>query len=141
MTIRSMLETDAATLAELSTQLGYPAVEAQLTARIKAMNSGPDMVLVAASEDGKAIGWIHLRRFTSLHSDPVAEICALVVDSEHRSRGVGTQLVAAAVDWARAGGFDSIRVRSNAIRKDAHRFYQRLGFQIKKTSLTFDMKL
>jgi GNAT superfamily N-acetyltransferase len=142
MTIRSLRENDAARIADLSTQLGYPSSDAQVDRRMKLLADGvSDTFLIAAAADGEAIGWIHLRRFNSLHDDPMAEICAMVVDAEHRSRGVGAQLIAAAEEWARAHGFASMRVRSNVIRKDAHRFYQRCGFQLAKTSLTFKKEL
>jgi GNAT superfamily N-acetyltransferase len=142
MTIRRIRETDAAVIAGLNAQLGYPASEAQVAERTKAMaGSANDTVLVAASDDGKAIGWIHLRASASLHNDPTAEIYGMVVDAKYRSRGVGSQLIAAAEEWARAMGFGSMRVRSNASRKDAHRFYERAGFQLTKTSLTFQKSL
>jgi GNAT superfamily N-acetyltransferase len=142
MTIRPVRENDAARIADLNAQLGYPASEDQVAARIKLLAaSANDTILVATDEGEQAIGWIHLRGFNSLHGDPTAEICGMVVDAEHRSRGVGTQLMAAAEEWARVRDFGLIRVRSNAVRKDAHRFYQRLGFPVTKTSLTFQKRV
>ena len=142
MTIRSIRESDAARIADLNGQLGYPSSEAQVAKRIRLVAaSGNDTVLVAAAGDDHAIGWLHLRGFNPLHGEPMAEICGMVVDSAHRSRGVGTQLMTAAEEWARARGFGLMRVRSNAARKDAHRFYERAGFQVTKTSLTLQRKL
>lgn len=142
MTIRSVRETDAARIADLNAQLGYPPTEAQVAKRIRSVaGSANDTVFVATDGDDQAIGWIHVRGFNALHGDPLAEICGMVVDAEHRSHGVGTQLMAAAEQWARARGFGSMRVRSNAFRKDAHRFYERVGFQVTKTSLTFQKEM
>jgi GNAT superfamily N-acetyltransferase len=142
MTIRPLRETDAARIADLNAQLGYPSTEVQVAARTKLLESSAnDIVLVATDGNEQAIGWIHLRGFASLVDEPMAEICGMVVDAEHRSRGVGAQLIAAAFEWARTRGFASIRLRSNAIRKDAHRFYEREGFQMTKTSLTFQKKV
>jgi GNAT superfamily N-acetyltransferase len=142
MTIRVLSEGDARAIAELNAQLGYPSTEAQVEKRIPMVAaSGNDRVLVAAADDGRAIGWIHLRGFVSLHGDPMAEICGMVVDAKQRNRGIGTHLIAAAEEWARSQGYGSMRVRSNAFRKDAHRFYQRAGFEVTKTSLTFQKKV
>ncbi len=138
MAIRSLRESDAARIADLNAQLGYPSSEAQVAKRINLVAASVnDTILIATAGDEQAIGWIHLRGFNSLHGDPMAEICGMVVDTEHRGRGVGTQLIAAAEEWARARSFGSMRVRSNEFRQDAHRFYQRVGFQVTKTSLTF----
>ncbi|MGA7414603.1 MAG: GNAT family N-acetyltransferase [Bryobacteraceae bacterium] len=142
MTIRSVRENDAARIADLNTQLGYPSLEAQVATRINMLAaSAHDTILVAAAGDDQAVGWVHVRGFNSLHGDPIAEICGMVVDAGHRSHGVGTQLIAAAEEWARSRDFGSMRVRSNAIRKDAHRFYERVGFQLTKTSLTFQKRV
>ena len=132
-----MRENDAARIADLNAQLGYPSSEGQVAERMKRVAaSANDTILVATEGDELVIGWIHLRGFNSLHGEPMAEICGMVVDAKHRSRGVGTQLMATAEEWAKARGFGAMRVRSNAIRKDAHRFYERAGFQVTKTSLT-----
>jgi len=142
MTIRLLQERDAGAIADLNTQLGYPSSEGQVLARIQSLAaSGNDTVLVAAAGDGRAIGWIHLRGFNSLHGEPMAEICGMVVNEAQRGTGIGTQLIAAAQQWAKARGFGSMRVRSNALRKDAHRFYERVGFQLSKTSLTFQKRV
>lgn len=137
-----MRESDAARIADLNVQLGYPSSEAQVATRISMLTaSANDTILIATDGDEQAIGWIHLRGFSSLVDEPMAEICGMVVDAGHRSRGIGAQLISAAEEWARDRGFGSMRVRSNAVRKDAHRFYQRAGFQVTKTSLTFQKKL
>lgn len=55
--------------------------------------------------------------------------------------GVGATLLAAAEAWAAARGHDTLRVRSNVIRVDAHRFYERLGYERVKQSLVFQKHL
>ncbi len=39
--------------------------------------------------------------------------------------------------WAREKGLRSIFLRSNIIRKDAHTFYQALGYSVVKTQYAF----
>lgn len=50
------------------------------------------------------------------------------VDPEQRGTGVGTALMHWAMDYCRQAGCGMIQLTSNKQRKDAHRFYSRLGF-------------
>ncbi|MCU1365893.1 MAG: family N-acetyltransferase [Ilumatobacteraceae bacterium] len=57
-----------------------------------------------------------------------AEIESMHVDPTLRGRGVGSVLLAAAVDRARTLGCHRVQLTSNKARTDAHRFYVRHGF-------------
>jgi GNAT superfamily N-acetyltransferase len=50
------------------------------------------------------------------------------VKAARRSGGVGGQMMAFAEDYARTHGAAAMELTSNKTRKDAHRFYERLGF-------------
>lgn len=49
----------------------------------------------------------------------------LAVDPARRSQGIGSQLLAAARDWARERGATHLELDSGEARTDAHRFYER----------------
>ena len=49
----------------------------------------------------------------------------LAVDPEHRSRGIGKQLLDEAKRWAQARGASRLALDSGEARTDAHRFYER----------------
>jgi GNAT superfamily N-acetyltransferase len=51
----------------------------------------------------------------------------LAVSPEHRSQGVGKELLDAAKDWARERGATHLELDSADTREDAHRFYEREG--------------
>lgn len=140
MLIRSATPADAAALAALSGQLGYPSTPSQIAARLAALAEAGDAVRVA-EVDGQAAGWIHAGGRRLLESEPYAEIAGLVVDEAHRGQGIGHRLVEAALDWARERGFAEIRVRSNTVRTEAHRFYEGLGFRRIKTQVNFTRTL
>ena len=57
-----------------------------------------------------------------------------VVDAAARCKGVGRALVEEARVWARRSGFQSVVVRSNVVRPEAHPFYEQLGFRRTKTT-------
>jgi GNAT superfamily N-acetyltransferase len=60
---------------------------------------------------------------------PVAQIEAVSVEPELRNRGVGGRMMRWAIERARERGCSRVQLTSNKRRADAHRFYQRLGFQ------------
>jgi GNAT superfamily N-acetyltransferase len=137
--IREAIASDAAALAALSTQLGYSTQPEEAAERLSAL--GPDGTILVAEEDGDILGWIHVCGVQFFQSPPFAEIGGLVVDEAARGRGVGRLLLEAAVRWAAERGYRKLRVRSNVVREDAHRFYEREGFQRVKTQAVFDRKL
>ena len=133
---------DAAALAELAGQLGYPATGPALAARLADLLARPDehRIWVARSDD-RSIGWLHAFVARYLVDDPYAEIGGLVVAEGERGHGVGALLLAAVDDWARSKGFDRVGVHSNVLRADAHRFYERAGFVLEKRQGVFTRKL
>jgi GNAT superfamily N-acetyltransferase len=140
--IRPMMEADASVIAELTTQLGYPTNPAETTERISVLLSRPDdHAALVAEDDGRAVAWVHVAIYTSLESGRVATIGGLVVDEGHRSGGIGAQLLAAAEEWARESGAAKMVVRSRVTREQAHRFYEREGYAILKTSHVFEKRL
>ena len=133
---------DAGAIAALTTQLGYP-VDAQTQARRLApvLASDRDEVLVAVDAADRPIGWIHVQGRLFLEGDDQAQIAGLVVGEGHRSAGIGAALLAAAEAWAAARDLRSMRVMSRVQRTGAHRFYERHGYAVAKTSLVFDRRL
>lgn len=54
---------------------------------------------------------------------------AVRVAAAHRGKGLGAVLMESCVDLARARGCGLIQLTTDKRRVDAHRFYQRLGFE------------
>jgi GNAT superfamily N-acetyltransferase len=133
---------DAEQIARLATQLGYPSSVEQVRARMERITSeNLGRVIVAVDERGSVIGWTHVFVAHRMESEPFAEIGGLVVDEGHRNRGVGRILLEEAERWTMASGVSILRVRSNMIRRDAHRFYERAGYSCQKTQGVFDKHL
>lgn len=142
MCIRPPVPADFAAMAELAGQLGYPCTPRQLRARFAALQDPAQYaVFVAEAPDGQVSGWIGLYIFRSLETPPCAEISGLIVDSRRRSRGIGRLLLDAAAKWARRRGCAELAVHSNVIRRRAHRFYERYGFQLVKTQKYLSKRL
>ena len=89
-----------------------------------------DGELLVGELDGRVIATLHLTLIQQLSSRAakVAQIEAVRVAGTLRGRGLGEALVRDAIARARAAGCARVQLTSNSERRDAHRFYQRLGF-------------
>lgn len=90
---------------------------------------------VAYLPDESIIAWIHAYVSESLLTGRRAEIDGLIVNEPHRHCGAGRLLMQSAEEWAKEQGCDSVYVRSNIVRQDAHIFYQKIGYTSIKTQL------
>jgi GNAT superfamily N-acetyltransferase len=136
--IRRANGTDAAQLAVLTGQLGYPATTAQIRERLRRIQPvSQNAVFVADAASHGVIGWLHVSKEPLLESEMRAEVNGLVVADGQRSLGAGARLLAAAEDWARKHGCKEMSVRSNVIRERAHKFYERNGYEHFKTQKSF----
>lgn len=136
--IRTAKIEDAAPIAVLSGQLGYPCSAASARRRLRDLLGKPDHAIwVAENAGGSVAGWIHVFIHELLESDRQAEIGGLVIDENSRGQGAGKALVERAERWAKARCLASVYVRSNIIRKEAHVFYRKQGYKIIKTQHAF----
>lgn len=136
--IRLAVLEDAAALAGLSTQLGYPSSEDEALRRLKQVAGHPEnVVFVATLRDGRVVGWLHAYLCHLVESDMCVEIGGLVVDQQHRRSGAGRLLMQQAEQWARSKSCKAVSLRSNIIREGAHAFYRSLGYEIVKTQHAF----
>ena len=138
--IRDAKISDAAALAALARELGYPTTSAEMEGRLESLRSDPRHRIFVAERDG-LLGWIHVSMINTLESESFAEIRGLVVSESYRGSGIGTQLVAAAEKWANEKRCNRIRVRTNVVRVEARAFYKKLGYVSRKTQDVFDKSL
>lgn len=132
--LRSARIDDAAAIAGMAAELGYPVDAGVMVARLANLLAQPQhRVIVAQDEQGALLGWIAVERRLALEFGERIEITGLVVGGDARRGGIGRALVNDAEQWARAQGFEAIGVRSNAARAESHPFYERLGYAHLKT--------
>ena len=142
MRIRVATLEDAAAIASLSSQLGYPAVTAEV-ARLYApiLQHGDHAVFLAEDQDGTVSGWVHVFLSRRLFVPTFAELGGIVVDEARRGSGIGRALLARAEKWAVETECSMLRIRSNVRRAGAHQFYERMGYTASKSQHVFDKKL
>lgn len=133
---RKAIKEDIRALRELLKELGYDVGDRTLSHRINAIRDQGGEVIVA-SMNGRAVGCVNTIIDIRLAEGLTGELASLVVSAEHRGVGIGKGLVSQAESWFKAKGCHTIRVRANAVRKEAHRFYLKLGFKEIKTQKIF----
>ena len=137
MRIRRARKNDSARIAELSTQLGYPATGEEIVQRMERMRPRALHAVFVAESEKLVTGWLHVSVTPLLEVPLRAEVNGLVVDEEQRSTGAGGKLLEAAERWAAEKGCEGMSVRSNVVRERAHEFYLRNGYEHYKTQKAF----
>jgi GNAT superfamily N-acetyltransferase len=127
--IRHARADDAAAIASLLTQLGYPTHAAEVPLRLARFTAGGVGTLLVAESDGEVAAIAALEITHPVHHpDPVAHVSAFVVGTAFRRRGLGRRLLAEVERAARAAGCRRIVVTSAEHRDDAHGFYLGAGW-------------
>jgi RimJ/RimL family protein N-acetyltransferase len=85
-------------------------------------------VFVAEAEDGTIVGRLSLARDQHPASAHVADL-GLLVAREHRRRGVGRELLARAVAWAREQGVLKLELHVFPYNEAAIALYEQFGFE------------
>lgn len=87
--------------------------------------------LVVAVRDGRTVGTLQLTVIPGLSRQGATRsiIEAVRIHADERGGGLGTRLIEWAVEESRREGCVLVQLTSDATRTDAHRFYERLGFE------------
>ncbi|MVA58440.1 GNAT family N-acetyltransferase [Agrobacterium vitis] len=98
-------------------------------------------ILYVAERDGAVVGTFQTMVTTTLtgrgSSSMIVE--AVQTRADCRGQGIGAQMIEFCLERARSEGLRQVQLTSNAVRLDAHRFYERLGFS--KSHFGFKFKL
>jgi GNAT superfamily N-acetyltransferase len=104
-----------------------------------AITADPDCELMVAEFDGFVVGTFQFSVLKNFHhsGQPIAQVESVHVAEAMRGKKIGEAMMRWAIDEARCRGCFRIQLTSNAARTDAHRFYDRLGFE--KSHVGFKM--
>lgn len=69
----------------------------------------------------------------------ISYIYALVVDEKYRGSGIGTMLMNKVIEESKASGYKRVELDSGFPRVNAHKFYEKLGFE--KRAYLFSMHM
>lgn len=98
---------------------------------LERLHDDPNQHLVVAERDGRVVGTLQLTITPGLSRTGATRslIEAVRIHADERGGGLGTELIEWAIDTSRRHGCQLVQLTSDATRTDAHRFYERLGFQ------------
>ena len=137
--IRDAHAGDLPVMRTLLAELGYVVDAQTLASRFAAFSARGERALVA-EQAGHVIGLATLHMTPVLHrAGGVGRVTALVVTGSMRGTGAGAALMREAERIMTDAGCVLMEVTSNRKRIDAHRFYERLGYEA--TSFRFGKPL
>jgi GNAT superfamily N-acetyltransferase len=127
--IRSATAPDAAEIAPLLGQLGYPSTAEDTFRRLVTLTKSESAATLVATESNRVVGVATVQYIPVLHAnEPVAQLMLLVVAETHRRRGIGRLLTERVEQWAVDRGCARMLVVTALERADAHAFYESLGY-------------
>jgi GNAT superfamily N-acetyltransferase len=102
----------------------------------------PNHQLIVAESDGRVMGTLHLMFLPSIsfQGGLRAQVESVRVDKECRNLGIGSRMMEWTIKTARQRGAHVIQLTSHLSRKDAHRFYEKLGFKGSHLGMKLDLK-
>ncbi|MBP1999614.1 putative N-acetyltransferase YhbS [Paenibacillus shirakamiensis] len=129
--IRKCSGNDAKAITVLMRQLRYPTTVSVMKERLTSLENHPHYRSFVAELDGKVVGTISLRQFqTNDMERPVTRITSLIVDEDHRGKGIGKLLMAEVEAWGKRKGSEELFLSTgDDHRLEAKPFYEHLGFQ------------
>ncbi len=141
--IESDLPAIIALLEELSSSLerSHDLDQRQLMSNGLALMHDPRAHILLAKDGANAIGLIHFStRKTALHPTPSALIDELIVNQSYRGKGIGSELLKAAIEKCRQMGCCELEVSMESSNQKAIEFYQKHGFTEEAILLEMDLE-
>ena len=98
--------------------------------------------LIVAERDGEVIGTLHLMFLPSIsfQGGLRAQVESVRVDKQFQSQGIGSALMQWSMQRARQRGAYVVQLTTHQTRLDAHRFYERLGFNGSHLGMKLSLK-
>lgn len=98
---------------------------------LAAIDADPNERFVIAELDGEPVGTLQLSFLPGFmrHGMWRALVEQVHISAAYRNRGFGTRMMSWAIEESRMRGCGMVQLTSNRKRRDAHRFYERLGFR------------
>ena len=87
--------------------------------------------LIVAELDGEVVGTLHLIYIPSIsfQGGLRAQIESLRVDKKWRGQGIGNVMMKWGIERTKGRGAHLVQLTTHRSREEAHRFYERLGFE------------
>ena len=139
--IRSVQVKDAGQIRDLCHQaLGYDSTLEKVSAQIEKFNlpdSGHFCFVYEEDQTGNILGYVEAEAYESVYSNPGLNVLGLAVFPFVQGQGIGRQLMEQVEELAKSRHSAFIRLNSASHRKEAHIFYEHIGYKGNKTQKRF----
>ena len=111
-------------------------------AAFEQINKDPNHELIVAERNGEVIGTLHLMFLPSIsfQGGLRAQVESVRIDRQFQNQGIGGEMMKWAMERARQRGAHVVQLTSHKSRLDAHRFYERLGFEGSHLGMKLSLK-
>ncbi|MFF0890170.1 GNAT family N-acetyltransferase [Streptomyces sp. NPDC003456] len=108
---------------------------------LERLRSDPNQHVVVAVRENRIVGTLQLTIIPGLSRRGATRsiIEGVRIHADERGSGLGTQLIEWAIDTSREQGCQLVQLTSDKTRLDAHRFYERLGFEASHTGFKLQL--
>ena len=102
----------------------------------------PNHELIVAEQNGELVGTLHLMFLPSIsfQGGLRAQVESVRVDRRFQSRGIGSAMMGWTIERAKQRRAHVIQLTTHQTRRDAHRFYERLGFKGSHLGMKLSLK-
>lgn len=138
--IRQLSVKDATQLQVINEKsLGYAITLEECQKHLEAVLKNDDHILIGYTDEmtDLVIGYCHMQLYQTTYAPTVYNILGLAVLPGYQRRGIGGQLMRAIEEIAKKNNINYIRLNSGNSRKEAHAFYQHLGYKSDKIQKRF----
>ena len=106
------------------------------------LSDDPNHELIVAELNGEVVGTLHLMFIPSIsyQGGVRAQVESVRVDTRYRSQGIGQEMMNWTINRARLRDAHIVQLTTHLTRKDAHRFYERLGFKGSHLGMKLSLK-
>lgn len=144
--IREATESDLGTIDKLAKEL-IQSVENRegitddvVSKNCRTLLDTPNSYILLAEINGKGVGFISITiRKTIIHSGLSGLVDEFIVSKDHRGKGLGKELIDAAVGKCRKLGCCEVEVGTEFANNNAREFYKRYGFKERGVLLQKDL--
>lgn len=139
--IRNIKKEDATAIQKIcDTSLGYKVSVDLVSRQIEKLSKDITHHFIYVYEDEEShavVGFVHAEVYESLYSDAGLNILGLAVLPSSQGQGIGKKLMNHLEATAKNDSFSFVRLNSNVIRVEAHKFYENIGYTCDKTQKRF----
>ena len=106
------------------------------------INQDPNHELIVAERKREVIGTLHLMFLPSISFQGRlrAQVESVRIDKRFQSQGIGSEMMKWVMERATQRGAHAVQLTTHKSRVDAHRFYERLGFEGSHLGMKMSLK-